>query len=773
MPEARRLNIDLSNFDLTSLWVILGLSLAALVFAAYLVRQVLAADQGTSRMQEIAKAIQEGASAYLTRQFRTLIVFVVVLTFVLLGLPAPDWNIRIARSVAFIVGAGFSALTGYVGMSLAVRANVRTAAAARSSRRRAMEIAFRSGGVAGMFTVGLGLLGATAIFLGYKGGAPQVLVGFGFGGALLAMFMRVGGGIFTKAADVGADLVGKVEAGIPEDDPRNAAVIADNVGDNVGDCAGMAADLFESYEVTLVAAMILGFFAFGGDSNPRGAALGVMFPLFVRAIGVITSIIGIMTVRIRNETEDGMRAINRGFFISAVLSAIGVLLIAQTYMDDLRVAWAVIFGLVLASVIQVLTEHFTSTKRRPVKDIASATQTGPATTILAGFASGLESTVYSILVIGGAIAAALYLGDGDIEFALYAIALTGMGMLTTVGVIVSMDTFGPIADNAQGIGQMSGGLGKTGDESIEHLDAVGNTTKAITKGMAIATAVIAATSLFGTFRDTVTELTEKAFSVAIDDPLVLVGLLIGGAVPFMFSSLTIRAVERAAGRVVMEVRRQFRDHPGIMKGTEKPEYGRVVDIVTKDSLRELVTPGLMAVLAPVAVGFGLGVAPLGAFLGGVILSGQLLAVMLSNAGGSWDNAKKLIEEGAYGGKGSESHKAGVIGDTVGDPFKDTAGPALNPLIKVMNLVALLIVAQVVDYADGTAVRAAAASVAVVGIVIAVAISKRRRVEDMSAPAVAAATPNAAPRAPRKVAATRKSVPRKKPAAKQAVGRRRT
>ncbi len=748
MPEARRLNIDLSNFDITSLWVILGLSVVALLFAAYLVRQVLSADQGTPRMQEIAKAIQEGASAYLGRQFRTLIVFVGVLTFVLLGLPAPDWQIRIARSVAFVVGAGFSALTGYVGMSLAVRANVRTAAAARTSRRKAMEIAFRSGGVAGMFTVGLGLLGATAIFLGYKGGAPQVLVGFGFGGALLAMFMRVGGGIFTKAADVGADLVGKIEAGIPEDDPRNAAVIADNVGDNVGDCAGMAADLFESYEVTLVAAMILGFFAFGGEANPRGAALGVMFPLFVRAIGVITSIVGIMAVRPRGENEDGMKAINRGFFISAVLSAAGVFVVAQLYMDDLRVAWAVVFGLILASVIQVLTEHFTSTKRKPVKDIAAATQTGPATTILAGFASGLESTVYSILVIGGAITAAFLLGNGDIEFALYAIALTGMGMLTTVGVIVSMDTFGPIADNAQGIGQMSGGLGAEGDESIEHLDAVGNTTKAITKGMAIATAVIAATSLFGTFRDTVAELTQKAFSVAIDDPLILVGLLIGGSVPFMFSSLTIRAVERAASRVVMEVRRQFRDHPGIMAGTEKPEYGRVVDIVTRDSLRELVTPGLMAVLTPVAVGFGLGVAPLGAFLGGVIVTGQLLAVLLSNAGGAWDNAKKLIEEGAYGGKGSEAHKAGVIGDTVGDPFKDTAGPSLNPLIKVMNLVALLIVVQVVGYGDNTTVRAVVGGAATAGIVLAIAISKRRRGEEMTAPAVGAAAPAAAPPQPR-------------------------
>jgi K(+)-stimulated pyrophosphate-energized sodium pump len=730
MPEARRLDISLSNFDITSLWVILGLSVAALVFAAWLVRSVLAQDQGTPRMQEIAKAIQEGAAAYLGRQFRTLRVFVILLTVVLLALPAPDMGIRIARSVAFIVGAGFSALTGFVGMSLAVRANVRMAAAARQSYRAAFKIAFRAGGVAGMFTVGLGLLGATAIFLGYQGGAPQVLVGFGFGGALLAMFMRVGGGIYTKAADVGADLVGKVEAGIPEDDPRNAAVIADNVGDNVGDCAGMAADLFESYEVTLVAAMILGFFAFGGGDDPRKAAIGVMFPLFVRAVGVITSMVGILSVRPRSDTEPGMRAINRGFFLSAILSAVGVFVVAQYYVKDLRVAWAVVVGLVLSSAIQLLTEHFTSTRRRPVKDIAAATQTGPATTILSGFSVGLESTVYAILVVAGAITAAFLIGGGDVTFALYSIALTGMGMLTTVGVIVSMDTFGPIADNGQGIAQMSGGLGGNADESMEHLDSVGNTTKAITKGMAIATAVIAATSLFGSFRDTVVEITAEAFTVPIENPLVLVGLLIGGAVPFMFSALTIRAVERAASRVVEEVRRQFRTHPGIMEGTEKPEYGRVVDIVTGDSLRELVTPGLLAVLTPVAVGFALGIAPLGAFLAGVIVTGQLLAVMLSNAGGSWDNAKKLIEEGQYGGKGSESHKAGIIGDTVGDPFKDTAGPALNPLIKVMNLVALLIAAQVVRYEGNTGVRVAAAGVAVVGIVIAVTISKRRRVEQL-------------------------------------------
>ncbi len=745
MGEARRLDIELSSFDITSLWVILAIAVLALGFAAYLVRSVLSRDQGTPTMQEIAKAIQEGAAAYLGRQFATLRLFVVLLTLVLLALPAPDLGIRIARSIAFIGGAGFSALTGFVGMSLAVRANVRMAAEARNSYRGAFSIAFRAGGVAGMFTVGLGLLGATAIFLGYKGGAPQVLVGFGFGGALLAMFMRVGGGIFTKAADVGADLVGKIEAGIPEDDPRNAAVIADNVGDNVGDCAGMAADLFESYEVTLVAAMILGFFAFGGDNDPRKAAIGVMFPLFVRAVGVITSMIGILSVRPRSETEPGMRAINRGFFLSAILSAVGVFFVAQLYVDDLRVAWAVIIGLVLSSAIQLLTEHFTSTRRKPVREIADATRTGPATTILSGFSVGLESTVYAILVVAAAITGAYLLGGGDVSFALYSIALTGMGMLTTVGVIVSMDTFGPIADNAQGIAQMSGGLGGDADEKMEHLDAVGNTTKAITKGMAIATAVLAATSLFGSFRDTVVDITRKAFSVPIEDPLVLVGLLIGGAVPFMFAALLIRAVERAASRVVQEVRRQFRDHPGIMKGTEKPEYGRVVSIVTADSLRELVTPGLLAVLTPVAVGFALGIAPLGAFLAGVILTGQLLAVLLSNSGGAWDNAKKLIEEGLHGGKGSEAHKAGVIGDTVGDPFKDTAGPALNPLIKVMNLVALLIAVQVVRYEDDMAVRAIVGVAATLGIIIAIVVSKVRKGESMVAgDAVAAPAPAPGP-----------------------------
>jgi K(+)-stimulated pyrophosphate-energized sodium pump len=730
-------------FENRALWVVLAVSLVALAFAFYLVREVLAASEGTEKMRDIARAIQVGASAYLKRQFRTVGVFLGVLAVALFFvLPVPenaahgDLMIRFGRSLAFILGAVFSATTGFTGMWLAVRANVRVANAARESGlRRALRIAFRAGGVAGMFTVGLGLLGATAILLIYKQDATSVLVGFGFGGALLAMFMRVGGGIFTKAADVGADLVGKVEKGIPEDDPRNAATIADNVGDNVGDCAGMAADLFESYEVTLVAALILGAAAFSG--TPQGAIVGVMFPLFVRAVGVITSIVGILTVSPRSETEHGMKAINRGFFLSAALSAAVVFVVSDMYMDSLRPAFAVLFGLVLASVIQILTQYFTDTKYRPVREIAEATRTGPATTILSGFSVGLESTVWAILVIGAAVVAAFYLGDSTAE-RLYFISLTGMGMLTTVGVIVSMDTYGPISDNAQGIAEMSGEFEGRPAEILRGLDAIGNSTKAITKGMAIATAVLAATSLFGSFAEAVLDAFNRPnateFPIRVDRPDVLVGLLIGGAVAFLFSSLAIRAVGRAAAQVVVEVRSQFREHPGIMEFKEKPDYARVVDICTRTSLRELMTPGLLAVLSPIIVGFFLKAEALGAFLAGAILTGQLLAVMLSNSGGAWDNAKKLIEEGNFGGKGSDSHKAAVIGDTVGDPFKDTAGPALNPMIKVMNLVALLVAPLVVEYRNDTAARIAIAAIAAVVVGAAVWYSKSRRAESMVDPA---------------------------------------
>ncbi|MDP9296880.1 MAG: sodium-translocating pyrophosphatase [Actinomycetota bacterium] len=732
--EAAPIPVIFKAFENNALLVVLVVSLLALVFAFYLSREVLAAPEGTETMKRIARAIQEGSRAYLNRQFRTLAVFLAILTVaVFFLLPVPhdaahsEIVLRIGRSLAFILGAGFSATTGFAGMWLAVRGNVRVANAARESGlRKALRIAFRTGGVAGMFTVGLGLLGATAILLIFKQDATTVLLGFGFGGALLAMFMRVGGGIFTKAADVGADLVGKVEQGIPEDDPRNAATIADNVGDNVGDCAGMAADLFESYEVTLVAAIILGAAAF--QHSPEGAIIGVMFPLFVRAVGVVTSILGILAVSPRSETEGGMKAINRGFFLSAVVSAAVVLVLSEIYMKSWKPGIAVSFGLILAAIIQVLTEHFTSTERKPVQEIAAASQTGAATTILAGFSIGLESTVWSILIIGADIVAAFYLGNTTAE-RLYFIALTGMGMLTTVGVIVSMDTYGPVSDNAHGIAQMSGGLGERADEIMAGLDAVGNTTKAITKGMAIATAVIAATSLFGSFETAVSGAGHE-FPIRVNHPDVLVGLLIGGAVAFLFSSLAIRAVGRAASQVVVEVRKQFREHPGIMEGTELPEYGRVVDICTKTSLRELMTPGLLAVLSPIIVGFLLKAEALGAFLAGSILTGQLLAVMLSNSGGAWDNAKKLVEDGHYGGKGSESHKATVIGDTVGDPFKDTAGPALNPLIKVMNLVAVLIAPLVVEYEmpNKRVLGVVIALIAAVALGAAIAYSKSRKSE---------------------------------------------
>ncbi|WP_448629145.1 sodium-translocating pyrophosphatase [Cellulomonas soli] len=711
--QGDRLAVTFGPGETATLWVVLAVAMAALAFAAWLVRQVLAAPTGTAGMVEIARAIQTGARAYLRRQLRTVAVFIAVLAFVLaLALPVPhdavhgELVLRLGRSAAFVLGAAFSAATGYAGMWLAVRANVRTAQAARGSgMRAAVRVAFRAGGVAGMVTVGLGLLGATVILLVFGQDSTTVLVGFGFGGALLAMFMRVGGGIFTKAADVGADLVGKVEQGIPEDDPRNAATIADNVGDNVGDCAGMAADLFESYEVTLVAALILGAAALA--DSPGGAITGVMFPLVVRAVGVLTSVVGILAVRPRADDEHAMRAINRGFLASAGLSAVVVLAFSQLYLHDLRPGIAVCLGLVLAAAIQVLTQYFTDTRYAPVQEVARSTRTGPATTILSGFSLGLESTVYALLTVGGVVAVAAVLADDPTQ-ALYFISLAGMGMLTTVGVVVSMDTYGPVCDNAQGIAEMSGDLQGPAAQVLGELDAVGNSTKAITKGIAIATAVIAATSLFGSFEQALRQAGMSFEGIRVDRPLVLVGLLVGGSVAFLFSSLAIRAVSRAAAQVVLEVREQFRTRPGLLAGTERPDYARVVDLCTRTSLRELMTPGLLAVLAPVVVAFALGAEALGAFLAGAIVTGQLLAVMLSTSGGAWDNAKKYIEDGHLGGKGSTQHTAAVIGDTVGDPFKDTAGPSLNPLIKVMNLVALLLAPLVVTTAGSAWVRSVVA-----------------------------------------------------------------
>lgn len=709
--------LALGTTSITVVAVIAVIGLAALGCALVMRRQVLAAPEGTAKMQDIARAVQEGASAYLNRQFRTLALFAVVV-FALLFLLPGDTGVRLGRSVAFLVGASFSAAIGYLGMWLAVRANVRVAAAATRPNGRAegARIAFRTGGVVGMSVVGLGLLGAALVVLIYRMEAPAVLEGFGFGAALLAMFMRVGGGIFTKAADVGADLVGKVEQGIPEDDPRNAATIADNVGDNVGDCAGMAADLFESYAVTLVAALILGKAAMGEQ--------GLVFPLIVTAVGAFVALLGVFITRVRG-SESGLAAINRGFYVSALAGVVIASIAAFVYLPssfeglggtadlsgvtaDPRVvaSLAVLVGVVLAGIILWVTGYFTGTTSRPTLHVAATSRTGAATVVLSGIGVGFQSAVYTAGIIAAAICGVFLLAGGNIALALFLVALAGCGLLTTVGVIVAMDTFGPVSDNAQGIAEMSGDVDEAGAQILTDLDAVGNTTKAITKGIAIATAVLAATALFGSYADAVSQaladvgeqgggLVTSMMSYEIISPVTLVGLILGAATVFLFSGLAIDAVTRAAGAIVFEVRRQFREHPGIMTFDERPEYGKVVDICTKDSLRELTTPGLLAAFAPIAVGFGLGVGPLAGFLAGAIGAGVLMAIFLANSGGAWDNAKKIVEDGKYGGKGSEAHAATVIGDTVGDPFKDTAGPAINPLIKVMNLVSLLIAPAVV------------------------------------------------------------------------------
>ncbi|HWJ66410.1 MAG TPA: sodium-translocating pyrophosphatase [Nocardioides sp.] len=755
-------DIDLTGGDLALVIAVAAISLVALAMATMFRSEVLRAGEGTPNMQRIAQAVQEGASAYLTRQFRTLTIFAAIAFVVLLALPAhtsdgasglqSEWAVRIFRSVFFLVGAGFSGAIGFLGMSLAVRANLRVAAAANEQGRDpAMNIGFRTGAVVGMGTVGLGLLGASVVVIMFQDAAPNVLEGFGFGAALLAMFMRVGGGIFTKAADVGADLVGKVEQNIPEDDPRNAATIADNVGDNVGDCAGMAADLFESYAVTLVAALILGSQAFGDK--------GLVFPLIVPALGALSAIAGVYLTKPR-AGESGLTTINRSFYISAAVGAVASAIAAFVYLPGewgdltggsgesadlspaLFAAGAVVIGIVLAAAILALTGYFTGTDHRPVKDVGATSLTGAATVILSGLAVGFESAVYTAIVIGAAVFGAALLAGGSTTLALFAVALAGCGLLTTVGVIVAMDTFGPVSDNAQGIAEMSGDVSEEGAQILTELDAVGNTTKAITKGIAIATAVLAASALFASYTQSAFESYADAVEdesglgsldllgdFIVYDAKLIVGALLGAAVVFLFSGLAINAVGRAAGAVVMEVRRQFRDIPGIMEGTARPEYGRVVDIVTRDSLRELATPGILAILAPVAVGFGLGVGPLAGFLVGAIATGTLMAVFLANAGGAWDNAKKLVEDGNHGGKGSEAHAATVIGDTVGDPFKDTAGPAINPLLKVMNLVSLLIVGAIISLSYGGSendvVRILIALAAASGIFAAVFVSKQR------------------------------------------------
>jgi K(+)-stimulated pyrophosphate-energized sodium pump len=758
MSESNLILPGLSGNQVLILWLVLISALVALGYGLYLVRIVLQASPGPKSMTDVADAIEQGAMAYLRRQVRTMIWFVIAITialFLMYRSVYPDrLDLSLGIAIAFLMGVSASYGAGFVGMWLAVKGNVRSANAALSSFKDSMELAFKAGGVSGMFTVGLGLLGATIIFLIFRQDAMRVLVGFGFGGSLAALFMRVGGGIYTKAADVGGDLVGKVEAGIPEDDPRNAATIADNVGDNVGDCAGMAADVFESYEVTLVAAIILAAYAIGekdfvaayGSNAGFFAMKLIMFALILRGVGVFSSIIGIMAVRVPAGTtmRDPMRPISQGYMTSAVASVIGFFVVNYFYLQDpatgapdFRFAIAATIGILLAIATWWLTNYFTHPDKDPVTECATAAKTGPATLILSGMAEGLESSVWALMVIALAIISAMVLFRESLALQFYGIALTGLGLLTTTGFILAMDTYGPITDNAHGIFEMGGIHQEEASRTLSWMDAIGNTTKALTKGLAIATAVIAAVSLYRSFID---EAHLGLTGVQLNMPTVFVGLMIGGAVPFLFSSFAIKAVGRAAFEVVVEVRRQFREHPGIMEYTEKPDYSRCVDIVTASAQKELLGPGILAIFAPLLVGFGLGAGGLGGFLGGAILTGQLMAVFMANAGAVWDNAKKKIEDGFLGGKGTEVHKAAVVGDTVGDPFKDTAGPALNPMIKVMNLVAILAAPFTpASLSEVSATRIIVVLLSVGLLALAVMLSKRGSIaEERQAPASAKA-----------------------------------
>jgi len=731
----------LTAFETLGISAVLAVAVLGLLYAFLLRVQIMREDKGTPKMQEVWTAIRVGADAYLRRQLRSILPLIVLLTVALflsvyIVSPSPeaierfaDLNrqqvltvVGIARALAFVMGAVFSLLVGQLGMRMAVQGNVRVAAASRRSFGDALRIAYRAGTITGMLTDGLGLLGGTVIFVFMGKAAPDALLGFAFGGTLLALFMRVGGGIFTKAADVGADLVGKVEAGIPEDDPRNPAVIADLVGDNVGDCAGMAADIFESYEVTIVSGLILGL----ALTAFTGRLEWIIYPLLVRGIGVLSSIIGTYLVRGGpGKSGNAMQAIFTGFLTSAAISVVLFGAVAFFYMREVPGGWwrpflATSAGVLLAILIDRITEYFTGTHGAPVKGIKKAADTGPATLILAGTSVGFESSVWGIVTIAGTIFASILIFGGvdpahDVEYILYGVAMTGIGMLTLTGNNVAMDSYGPISDNANGIGQMAW-HGMDDPETnaarriMADLDAVGNTTKAITKGVAIGSAVIAAVSLFGGFMVDVSRaqaslgypLAEQIQSIGIrvDMPQVFVGMLIGGALPWLFSSFAIQAVARAAALIVMEVRRQF--GLGVLEGKIPPDYQQAVSISTTAAQKELVPLALLGVLTPILVGLVLKVEALGGFLAGIILSGQLLAVYLNNAGGAWDNAKKLIEDeprdSARGtGKGSERHLAAVVGDTVGDPMKDTAGPALNPMIKVVNLVSVIIAPVVVAY----------------------------------------------------------------------------
>ncbi len=771
-----------------ALWMVLAVAIAGLLYAGWLVGQVIGADEGTPRMREVGAAIRQGANAYLRRQFWAIIWLVFLIAGLIWATTESIEQVAWGRAAAFFLGATFSWMVGFVGMTLAVRGNLRVAAAARTSYGGALQLGYRTGTITGMLTDGLGLLGGTLIFMVYGEHAYEVLLGFGFGGTLLALFMRVGGGIYTKAADVGADLVGKVEAGIPEDDPRNAATIADNVGDNVGDCAGMAADIFESYEVTIVAAMILGYASFGHK--------GVIFPLLVRAIGVLGSIISTYTVKAgpNSTSDEALHSVHHGFVLGSIISVVGFVLLGLGYLHfdknyyaqypqalggaalnpnfsaqkdifetdnaalreqdpveykkalaqfikgfpdelidaqpvwttlgiktlDMRPAWTCLIGIILAITLNKLTSYYTHTQYEPVKSLAKSCQTGHATNIIQGIAVGYEAAVVTTVVIAVAILLSVFIYGGAQNpiFVAYGVAMCGIGMLTLTGNTISMDVFGPVADNANGIGEMGYDREEMGEENYKRarqiladLDAVGNTTKAETKGIAIGSAVIAAVSLFASFiaviavksEDKIGEMTiaqyySQAGKLSIAFPEVFVGALIGGAVPFLFSSMLIRAVGRAAFLIVKECRVQFRDKE-IWAGTKKPDYGRVVNICTASAQNELIGPALLAILMPILVGIFLGTQALGGSLAGMIVVGQLLAVFKADAGGAWDNAKKSIEDGLYGGKGSEAHKAAVTGDTVGDPLKDTAGPALNPLIKVMNMVALLSIVPIIYFKE--------------------------------------------------------------------------
>ncbi|MDG6243737.1 MAG: sodium-translocating pyrophosphatase [Methanolobus sp.] len=650
--------------------------LISLIFAGFFARSVLKEDAGSAKMQEIAGAIQEGAMAYLNRQYKTIAVVAVILAALIFVLLADGGKI----AFGFLVGAISSAAAGYIGMNVSVRANVRTASAASKGLQKAMSVAFRGGAVTGLAVVGLALLGTSGFYIVY--GDVDLVIGFAFGASLISLFARVGGGIFTKAADVGADLVGKIEAGIPEDDPRNAGVIADNVGDNVGDCAGMGADLFETYVVTVLASMLLGSLILDTYAN------AILYPLILGSVAIFASIISVFFVKVGSDGKI-MKALYKGVAVSAILCLIAFYFVTTSLMGDIRFYYAALVGVAIMVLMVVFTEYYTSTSFRPVKTIAAASETGAGTNVISGLAIGFESTALPVIVIIAGILSSYFIVGGAAAPAigLYGIAIAAAAMLSTTGMIVALDSYGPITDNAGGIAEMAG-MPSEVRKITDALDAVGNTTKAVTKGYAIGSAALGALALFADYRHKVSP-EGTTLNLSLDDPVVLVGLFIGGLLPFVFSAVTMRAVGKAAFEIVNEVRRQFREIPGIMEGTTKPEYGKCVDIVTAAAIREMAIPGALAIFVPLLVGLVLGPEALGGLLIGIIICGLLLALTMDNGGGAWDNAKKLIEDGKYGGKGSEAHKAAIVGDTVGDPFKDTSGPALNALIKVVNMVAIL------------------------------------------------------------------------------------